>query len=346
MVNEKENNEMKLDSLKMLKILFNRKKRYLIVFIVSLIMSVMMIVIGVVSEINQYSNAIYFDPTTFYSQKDTYYIDVVGISDEICEIDGKAYYNVLDIDGFCDIVILSDKEFEELKEQNDFYYDYNSESIPNVKRIYGNGSNIEKSAYEYIYDWYELSSDDEFYEYFGKFCFDTTCFSEYAICYIVASILFFICISNGVYCLDWNRNFKRSVNELNDNEILFVVNELKNRLEIKGNKHNLIFTDNYIYDLNKGIIIAYKDIIWIYETNVNSNYSPLRFGLLGVFSLIGKSIVINTKKITILIPESYYDLIVEKQPYCLKGHTKENTHIYKQIVAGVESFPLGNDNKE
>lgn len=265
------------------------------------------------------------------------YVDVAGVSDWLYDVDGTVYYALEDTEGYLYIAKLSDSTFDKMAEQQRYWNrTSDSERPAEIYRIYGITESMDLETKTDIASVFEMDVP-EFEEYFGDMCLDTSSSPSENIGWM------WICFAILAFCI-WmafaieggrnKRNLKKGLNELENNGMLDrAADELQSPLVEEIGKGKLYLTRNFIFSKSTGVIVNYRDIVWMYKRTQRTN-----------FIVTGTYLIINTVKkgnINLLETEGKdkkglldkaAQVICDRNPDVLVGFDKENRRLYNEIA--------------
>lgn len=207
-----------------------------------------------------------------YSDSGEYgYIDVVEVTNWICEVDKITYYTVFDADGDCYTVEMNKNLFDSLGDQYYYYLKNTQENplpMPQPVRIYGMVEKINNDVKEGIASYWSLTTP-EYEEYFGNMVLDTSSsYKTTAIPLFVLAAVFLFLWFTIIFLTPQARNArysrkrleKRTETERAAAEYVDPANE-----SISFGKAKLVFSTNYLFSNSMKAIIKYDDIFWAYK---------------------------------------------------------------------------------
>lgn len=268
------------------------------------------------------------------------YLNINAIPYQFAVADGidESYYIVTD-GQYLYIAYMSQEDFEKLN---------NEEVETTPVRVEGITAEIPKeikdlaieSYNENMEEEYQITSDEDFYSYFGNIYLDMS-LSENSSA-LMAKYLFILLLLIGgigfIVMIYRYFSFGRSLEKMDSNIVNSLDDEMNNPNAFYYEKTHMYLTDNYIITFNgKMKVIDYKDIVWMYayeqRTNGIKNSQAIK-----IMTNDGKTHTIATiAGITKAQKEVYdeiWNTILNKNGNITVGYTKENIQEMKEKYKG------------
>lgn len=323
-----------IDDITFLRKKFKLSRLKIAFFIVFISATLILVTIGAIKITNGKKEAEKFNPVYDQTSK-VVYLDVKELSGWILEsIPNETYYAAaVDEDHYYYLVYLGTDDYTLLNEQYE-YFEELSDKIPDVKRVYGRTFLITDNIINGFIKNDAIKNKDDFHYYYGDYGINFTVSNpiDAGNDLFLFSILTLIVASVIGISLDIERsNFNKSLKGLNDNDIFLAANEL---LESRCEK-GMVLTENFLFDFKKKIIIKFSNVIWSYDSNKTT--------IMPLFIFIR---IVNTRVLSIYTKTiknyqcdfGYKEYVDAKTNGCLKGNSRENYKLYKDIKNNVIPF--------
>lgn len=281
------------------------------------------------------------------------YLKVEGLTEEVAiygntenEADSTndRYYIAIN-DGYWYIVDLNYETIDQLKAIQEYTYSEDENAtIPESVTIYGITEEIPSELKNLVLEFYNNSvaeeykiSLEEFEMYFGSVLLNArktpvnTLAEEMIIIFAAIGVFCIVIlhIALSIVTIKSKKYIKK--NEYEEE----LINQLDNNIEEKHYKDKIILTKDFLVDLRKGGLIAFKysDVKWVHIHNVKY-YGTITVSSSIVVHLSDGKTSFQCVEIKGDATEEFLEIfnkICEKAPSdCLKGYTKENAKEYKQ----------------
>lgn len=310
----------------------NKIKKYFA--IATIVLTIILASFGITKIIKTKKDAVTFNPVNDQTSR-LVYLDVKQLSGWILEGElNKTYYAAaVDENNYYYLVFLNDNDYSTLNAQYE-YFEEISDVVPSTKRVYGKTFLIDPDVIDGFIEEGAINNKEDFNYYYGIYGLNITApnaIKEGESLCIYAAVAFIISIILWISILFEYLNFTKSLDDLNDDEIYNAANEL---LE-SGYEKGIVFTDNYLFDFNKKVIMKFDKVIWNYD-GTKTTVIPLVF-----FIRISTKpvLVLNTKTIkNYKCDINFKEYIESKTRGCLKGYNNDNRKLYNDIRKGVAAF--------
>lgn len=267
------------------------------------------------------------------------YIDIVGVSDWLCEYDGATYYAVEDAEGYFYTVRLSDSQFKKLDAQLDYWYrESNDVPVPEAYHLEGYVRSIDADIRSTLAEVLGLTSA-EYGDYFGtKYVDGTTSIGEQAslpwfmgalFCFLFA--LFFLIL--------YGRSAKLAKKCLIRLDELNLLDRAARQVEnVECNtvigKNQGMLSQEFLFGRGTGIVVPYSDILWCYQLDRKRNFVPVNSYLMVATADFSAQTAVDLNRVDRhgVISEAL-QIIAQRNPNVLVGYSKENGNAYKAMRA-------------
>lgn len=284
-------------------------------------------------DINEISEAIVIESSDDSSIDKKYYFTITYFTGE----DGKTYYMV-------NVAKVPEYEYLEMNDLVNQFYEYD-ETEEYTKRLEGTTRQMSDDLKKLVIESYEKVfaqegiTEEDLIEITGTTYLQVDSKPEDTVKGIAAmlisfgAIVFLIC---GITYLLINGKTRKTIKRLKKVEEL---DDVYSELEVSNEefmKTKTFFTKNYIVDASEGLeVIKYSDIKWIYPYTHKINFAEVEkaFIIRTNNKKQYKVAQIRPKKEKLEEYEKIWQILIEKAPQdALKGYTKENENIYKEIL--------------
>ena len=266
------------------------------------------------------------------------YIDVVGVSDWLYKYDDATYYSVEDAEGFLYTVRLKDKQFAEMKDQQEYWNRASeSEPMPATYRLEGYVQKISSDVRSTLAECWDISTA-EYDLYFGeKYLNATTSVgAENSAGWFVGALfcgIFALCI---VLIAGRSQNLaKKCLRQLEERGLL---EKAAQQLEFTENhivigKNRAILTQDFLFGRGTGAAIPYADILWAYHKEERRNFVAVNSYL-----MVGTRYMNPQGAIDLNKPDrkgylgDALAVIAQRNPRALLGYTSENGKAFRAMA--------------
>lgn len=273
-----------------------------------------------------------FDPLASETGKDAY-LDVVGISDWLVELDGNTWYAAEDASGYLFIVSVNGSQYKKMAAQQAYWYrESDSAPMPEPYRVNGLvrsfGSGIEKDLAEVT----ELSAA-EFEDYFGDRWLDgkTSESSESGAAWYLGALfagLFTLVLALSV--------FPAAVTTKKCLRALEAAGQLERaamELEAPGayvlGKDGCRITQNFVFTRGTGFAAPCKDILWTFQRDQRVYFMPVNSFLVMQTAEVGGSAPFGKRDKDGQIAQAMMQLL-QRNPDIMVGFNSENSKRFKE----------------
>ena len=268
------------------------------------------------------------------------YLDIVAVSDWLYNYDGSIYYTAFDADGYMYTVRLSDKQFEDMTVQYDYFVNAEeNDPLPAPYRLYGMSQKTTDNIADAVCSAWGADQAD-YYEYFGNlFLNGTTTPAEEkgAVWFLAALFAFLFGLMLAGMGVNANRIAKKSIRRLEERgELDAAAAELEDPSNETFLKGALRLGEHYVFSKNTGAAFRYEDILWCYTRVTRSGLIKMSTSVIANTATtknIALAAIVRGKEAEEVI-EAVMATLAEKNPNVLLGFTNENRKAYKAIVNG------------
>lgn len=237
---------------------------------------------GVIGRTSRES-AVAFNPTNRSLEGTSVYFDVVGLDTYAAFQDDHYYYLAADSEDYAIVVCMSASEEKRFADQQEYWQSQLVDAgkvanAPRPVRVYGVASKMPDNLVNTLASSYGISPT-ELTGRFGVLYIDTMTTPRDAMMtpFIVAAIV--TAIFGGILLFSYfaQRKVARTCLDRLDGEgaTQQAWAELQNYLSTTGGSANPALTANFIVSKREGAVIAYADIVWIYQHVMRRNFVPV-----------------------------------------------------------------------
>lgn len=266
------------------------------------------------------------------------YVDVVGISNWLYKYDGATYYSVEDAEGYMYTVRVSDSEYDDMAEQQE-YWNRTSETapMPEAYRLEGYVQSTPSDIRSSLAESWSITTA-EYTTYFGtKYLNATTSTGQQAaapyfggamFCGILALLFLILSLSAGSKAKKYLKQLEerclleKAAQQLENTETHTVIG-----------KNNGILTQDFLFGKGTGVVVPYSDIAWCYKQDRKRNFVVVDSYLMVGTAHTGVEAAISLGRADKdLVIGQAIAVIAQKNPNALVGYTGENQSAYKALV--------------
>lgn len=268
------------------------------------------------------------------------YIDVVGVSDWLYQYDGATYYTAMDTEGYLYTVQLSDSQFKNLAPQFDYWMDENADAVmPDAFRLEGLVRDVTSDVRSTLAECWELTTV-EYDQYFGtKFLDATSTTGQEA-----GAPWFFGALILGCFGLAFllvsgrsKRNAKKCLKVLEEKNLLDrAAAQLENPVgQTVIGKNRGILTENFLFGKGTGMVVAYSDMIWVYQQDRKRNFVPVNsYLMVGTMATAVEAAVDLNRTDKEGVLSQAIMVISQRNPDAMIGYSKEFARNFSAIRKG------------
>lgn len=244
----------------------------------------LLIYAGVIGRTSK-ADAVPFNPTDRSLEGKSVYLDVVSLDTYAAHRDDHYYYLASDSGDYTTtfVVCMSASEEKRFADQQEYWQSQkvNTGEVPSTPkpvRIYGVASKMPDNLVDILATSYEVSSAD-LTDWAGVLYIDTMTTPRDAMMtpFIVVAIV--AAIFGGILLFGYFAQIKvarRCLDRLDqEGATQQAWAELQNYLSTTGGSANPALTANFIVSKREGAVIAYVDIVWIYQHVMRRNFVPV-----------------------------------------------------------------------
>ena len=294
---------------------------------------------GVIGRTSRES-AVAFNPTNRSLEGTSVYFDVVGLDTYAAFQDDHYYYLAADSEDYAIVVCMSASEEKRFADQQEYWQSQLVDAgkvanAPRPVRVYGVASKMPDNLVNTLASSYGISPT-ELTGRFGVLYIDTMTTPRDAMMtpFIVAAIV--AAIFGGILLFGYFAQIKvarRCLDRLDkEGATQQAWAELQNYLSTTGGSANPALTANFIISKREGAVIAYADIVWIYQHVMRRNFVPVssnvvcRLRDLGMINICsqggkGRASVIN----------EVFSAVSARNPAVMIGYTDENVKAFDEF---------------
>ena len=242
----------------------------------------LLIYAGVIGRTSK-ENAVAFNPTDRSLEGTSVYFDVVSLDTYAAHRDDHYYYLATDSEDYAIVVCMRASEEKRFADQQEYWQSQKVNtgevsSTPKPVRIYGVASKMPDNLVDTLATSYGVSAAN-LTEKVGVLYIDTMTTPRDAMMtpFIVAAIV--AAIFGGILLFGYFAQIKvarRCLDRLDrEGATQQAWAELQNYLSTTGGSANPALTANFIVSKKEGAVIAYADIVWIYQHVMRRNFVPV-----------------------------------------------------------------------
>lgn len=274
-----------------------------------------------------------FDPLESPTNKDAY-LDVVGISDWLVELDGTVWYAAEDEYGYLFIVSVSDSQYRKMADQQAYWYrESDSEPMPEPYRVTGLvrsfSSGIEKDLAEVT----ELSAA-EFENFFGDRYLDgksSESSESGALWYLGALFAGLFALVLALSVFPAAKAAKKCLRALEEAGQL---DRAAMELEAPGayvlGKDNCRITPNFVFAKGTGFAVPCRDILWAFQRDQRFNFVVVNSFLVLQTGSVAASASLGKRDKDGQIAQALMQLL-QRNPDIMVGFNSENSKRFKEL---------------
>ena len=320
-----------MDSQKVIRKYIGRSPVGTVIGWIALALTAVFIIMGITAGSNTDEVAAPFYPTE--SDTGTFaYVDVVGISDWLCQYDGDTYYTVLDAEGYMYTAKVGNSDFRKMSAQYD-YFMYEDAEIPEPYRLEGIVRSVSGTVRSTLAEVWEITNT-EYEQYFGTLMLDATSSPSSeagAVWYVGALFAFIFGLCMVLVFLPIQSATKKSLNRLEEQDLTDrAAQQLGSGSYTTVGKDLIRMSENVFFAKNTGLAVPYSDILWIYKRTVRTNLVIVNLYLVVCTKDKEYTIHLGGTKAESLLQQAAVT-IAEKNPSVLIGFNKENKKAYKEL---------------
>ena len=258
------------------------------------------------------------------------YLDVYVFDDWICKYGDDTYYVLYDHSGNVYLSVLSDSVFRSMVGQEAGSDDYTHYYDGTSYRLYGITKRVNENVMSMVVEGYGFPGKD-YMDYFGPCYLDTKDRPGSNTAWMWFTFAIFGGLFALVFFTVWigsERLFNKENRDYSEEEFAAAARVL----DETDKKQRLIFTDDFIINRRNGMLLRFRDILWVHL--VNTSVNGVNTGrVLGIHTWKR-----NYFKIAPQVRDSVQELndminmIAEKKPDVLIGYTAENKKTYDMLT--------------
>ena len=294
---------------------------------------------GVIGRTSRES-AVAFNPTNRSLEGTSVYFDVVGLDTYAAFQDDHYYYLAADSEDYAIVVCMSASEEKRFADQQEYWQSQLVDAgkvanAPRPVRVYGVASKMPDNLVNTLASSYGISPT-ELTGRFGVLYIDTMTTPRDAMMtpFIVAAIV--AAIFGGVLLFGYFAQIKvarRCLDRLDkEGATQQAWAELQNYLSTTGGSANPALTANFIISKREGAVIAYADIVWIYQHVMRRNFVPVSSNVVcRLRDLDFINICSQGGKGRASVINEVFSAVSARNPAVMIGYTDENVKAFDEF---------------
>ncbi len=257
------------------------------------------------------------------------YLDAVAFEEWVCKYGDDTYYTLYDNSGNIYLAVISNGTMNSMSRKaagSEDYYHYFDGSY----RLYGLVKMTSTSVISLVEQAYGISKS-EYSKYFGSYYLDATDSPTANTAWMWLTFAIFSGLFTLIFGVIWIGSKRPFIKENSD----YTEEEFARAAQLMDEtdkKQKLIFGEEFIINRNSGMLVRYKDILWVHLVDVYYNGASVGL-MLRIYT--SKR---NSYKLSPAVKNSDQELadmmnkIIEKNPEVLVGHTPENKQTYDSLT--------------
>ena len=294
---------------------------------------------GVIGRTSRES-AVAFNPTNRSLEGTSVYFDVVGLDTYAAFQDDHYYYLAADSEDYAIVVCMSASEEKRFADQQEYWQSQLVDAgkvanAPRPVRVYGVASKMPDNLVNTLASSYGISPT-ELTGRFGVLYIDTMTTPRDAMMtpFIVAAIV--AAIFGGILLFGYFAQIKvarRCLDRLDkEGATQQAWAELQNYLSTTGGSANPALTANFIISKREGAVIAYADIVWIYQHVMRRNFVPVSSNVVcRLRDLDFINICSQGGKGRANVINEVFSAVSARNPAVMIGYTDENVKAFDEF---------------
>ena len=294
---------------------------------------------GVIGRTSRES-AVAFNPTNRSLEGTSVYFDVVGLDTYAAFQDDHYYYLAADSEDYAIVVCMSASEEKRFADQQEYWQSQLVDAgkvanAPRPVRVYGVASKMPDNLVNTLASSYGISPT-ELTGRFGVLYIDTMTTPRDAMMtpFIVAAIV--AAIFGGILLFGYFAQIKvarRCLDRLDkEGATQQAWAELQNYLSTTGGSANPALTANFIVSKKEGAVIAYADIVWIYQHVMRRNFVPVSSNVVcRLRDLDFINICSQGGKGRASVINEVFSAVSARNPAVMIGYTDENVKAFDEF---------------
>ena len=294
---------------------------------------------GVIGRTSRES-AVAFNPTNRSLEGTSVYFDVVGLDTYAAFQDDHYYYLAADSEDYAIVVCMSASEEKRFADQQEYWQSQLVDAgkvanAPRPVRVYGVASKMPDNLVNTLASSYGISPT-ELTGRFGVLYIDTMTTPRDAMMtpFIVAAIV--AAIFGGILLFGYFAQIKvarRCLDRLDkEGATQQAWAELQNYLSTTGGSANPALTANFIVSKREGAVIAYADIVWIYQHVMRRNFVPVSSNVVcRLRDLDFINICSQGGKGRASVINEVFSAVSARNPAVMIGYTDENVKAFDEF---------------
>lgn len=268
------------------------------------------------------------------------YIGVVGVSDWLYQNDDAVYYTAMDAEGYLYTVRLSSIQFKKLAPQFDYWMDESADAAaPAPVKLEGLVRDVPSDVRSSLAECWEITTV-EYDQYFGSKLLDATSSTgeEAGAPWFFGALLLglvglvFLLVSGRS-----KRNAKKCLKVLEEKNLLErAAAQLENPVgQTVIGKNRGILTQDFLFGKGTGMVVAYSDMIWVYQQDRKRNFVPVNSYLMvgTMATAVEAAVDLNRTDKEGVISQAMV-VISQRNPDAMIGYSKEFAKNFSAIRKG------------